>query len=75
VERQIYYASVPSERARLQDAGPLVYHKVYKRELSAGDTDASVLHDGFVAVTPLSLDLTSRIEWDVLRKALKGSNT
>lgn len=68
LERQIYYASLPTERQRWEDEGPLRYHKVYQRELSDGDTDASLLHDGFVAVTPLSLDLTSRIEWDVLRR-------
>jgi 5'-nucleotidase len=70
VERQLYYASKTSGRARWTDEGPLIYHKVYQRELSMGDTDASLVHDGFVAVTPLSLDLTSRIEWNVLRRTL-----
>jgi len=72
VERQVYYVSTPSGRVRLTESGPLVYHKAYQRELSLGDTDASLVHDGFVAVTPLSLDLTSRIEWDVLKRSLDG---
>ncbi len=72
LERQIYYATIPTGRAHFQEAGPLAYRKVYKRELTEGDTDASLVTDGFVAVTPLSLDLTSRIAWDDLRRKIDG---
>jgi 5'/3'-nucleotidase len=70
LERQTYYESVPTERKRLQDEGRFGYRRVYQRALSESDTDASLLHDGFVAVTPLSLDMTSRGDWGVLRRAL-----
>ncbi len=75
VERQTYYVPTSRRRDRLEDEAPLDYRKVYQRDLSEPDTDAAVLHDGFVVVTPLSLDLTSRVNWDFLRRVLDSNGT
>jgi len=70
LERQTYYAPVPAQRQRLEDEAPMGYRSVYDRSLGEPDTDAAGLHDGFVVVTPLSLDMTSRVDWDFLRRVL-----
>jgi 5'-nucleotidase len=72
LERQTYYAPVPAHRQALQDVGPFGYERVYRRELSDGETDASSIYDGFVAITPLTLDMTSRVDWGLLRRMLDG---
>jgi 5'-nucleotidase len=75
LERQTYYASSAPKRQRLQDEGPFGYQKVYRRELSEGETDASLLHDGVVAVTPLTLDMTSRVDRGLLERMLDGKKS
>lgn len=70
LERQAYYAPVPPIRKHLDEKALFGYEKVYRRSQASPDTDAAVLADGFIAVTPLSLDLTSRVDADFLRRML-----
>lgn len=69
--REDYYIPVVPERVKFEGEGPFGYKKVYERGKAEPGTDAAVLHDGFVAITPLSLDMTSRIDSDVLMGKLK----
>ena len=70
LDRQTYYVPVPGQRTKLEDESPFGYKRVYDRELSQPDTDAAALHDQFVSVTPLSLDMTSRVDWSLLRRMI-----
>jgi 5'-nucleotidase len=73
VERAVYYGVAKPERARFEDEGSLGYQRVYDRKTaSSDDSDAAQLFDGFVSVTPLSLDLTSRVGFDFLQRILEG---
>jgi 5'/3'-nucleotidase len=74
LERQTYYEPVRGERQRLEDAAPIGYRLVYERGAVESDTDAAGLHDGFVAVTPLSLDMTSRVDWKFLKRMLESKD-
>ncbi len=70
LERGIYYRPVTPDRERLEDEGVLGYEIAPEGDLHH-DSDAQAMLDGVVSVTPLSLDLTSRIEPERLRRALE----
>lgn len=70
LERQSYYRPVAPSRARLEDAGPMGYEIVPHDSLHPG-SDASAIVEGVVSVTPLSLDMTSRIDAADLRDLLE----
>lgn len=69
--RQRYYVPFKPEGARLEDAVRIGYRVQDGKELEPG-SDARVLAEGVVAVTPLSLDMTSRVDEEALRALLNG---
>ncbi len=71
VSRQRYYHPVRPTRAALSDAARVSYQRRVEPERLEPDSDVSALQAGYVAVTPLSLDITSRVEFERLRQALE----
>jgi 5'-nucleotidase len=72
LSRQRYYRILPSGRTHLLEKRRLGYEVVEPDSLEEG-TDAYVLLvDRMVAVTPLSLDLTSRVGFTELNATLRG---
>ncbi len=73
LSRTRYYLPQKPERANLSDPGRVGY----RREIEPGslepESDVRALLDGVVSVTPLSLDITSRVDLADLR-ALLGEN-
>ncbi len=61
LERNPYFVPVPGKRASLDAEGRIGY-KLAPHGPSADDTDVAVLLRAHVAVTPLSLDMTSRVD-------------
>ncbi len=71
LERKPYFVPMPPLRSKLQDEGRIGY-KLADRDHLEVDTDAGAVRHGFVAVTPISLDMTSRIAPDLLHNLLSG---
>ena len=70
--RRVYWPTRP-ERASLNDMGRLGYK--YDTDPSNAEPDSDVytlLHEGHVSVTPMSLDMTSRTDAFRLRQLLTG---
>lgn len=72
LERQSYYRPVAPDRARLEDEGPMGY-EIVPHDALHPESDASAIVQGVVSVTPLSLDMTSRIVPDELRDQLEST--
>lgn len=72
LERKPYYIPIPRADKALGDAGRISYRLVEQKETSGSDTDVAALLAGLVSVTPLSLDMTSRIEPETLRRRLNS---
>lgn len=71
VSRQRYYEAMPSGRRALPDKKPLDYEVVIDHAQLEADSDIyTLLVDGLVAVSPLSLDLTSRVTLSDVEKLL-----
>lgn len=70
LERKPYWIPFPTRRETLNEAGRIGYGMTSRSETSGDDTDAATLLDGYVSVTPLSLDMTSRVERELLRRVL-----
>jgi 5'-nucleotidase len=73
LERAQYFIPLPPLRRNLGDVGRLGY-TVNRRAVLDEDSDAAVMRRGLVAVTPLALDMTSRIAPDTLTGLLNGGN-
>ena len=72
VSRQPYYQPQLSERESWDVSGPLSYAEAAVLEGEAHDSDVYVLRKKrMVSVTPISLDLTSRVELTALEKQLR----
>ncbi len=69
LERRPYFVPLPPRRTALEDEGPLGYTINLPPDASL-DTDAGALRAGFVAVTPLCIDMTAHISPDELRRLL-----
>ncbi len=69
LERRAYFIPVAPTRLKLGDEGRIGYKMTDKR-FTDNHTDVGALQDGFVSVTPLSLDMTARVEFDTLRNLL-----
>jgi 5'-nucleotidase len=70
--RRVYWPTRP-ERVSLSDTGVLGYHFDADPSHAEPDSDVyAVLHEGVVAVTPISLDLTSRTDLYRLGQYLRG---
>jgi len=72
LERQPYFLPVPPERTSYEDDGAFGY-RMAPRENFDPRSDAAALAEGVIAVTPLSLDMTSRIAPDALQEMLTGN--
>lgn len=59
-DRLVYYQPMVIERDHLLGTKAKVSHVPSKGQYTTKDTDAFALAEGFVSITPLSLDLTSR---------------
>jgi len=62
LSRTRYYLPEKPERILLSDPGHLGYRLEVELKRLEPDSDVSALVDGVVSVTPLSLDLTSRVD-------------
>lgn len=74
VSREVYYRAVPARREALSHPGPMDYQVTPHLEDVERDSDIYALAiDRVVAVSPLSLDLTSRADFDRIWDILSGS--
>ncbi len=72
LSRQRYYRAQPSGRRHLSERRRMGYAMVVDRAALEPDSDThAVLIDRVVSITPLSLDLTSRVELDFLDAQLR----
>ncbi len=72
LSRQRYYRALPSGRRALNEKRRLDYEMAIDRATLEPDSDLhAMLVDRVVAVTPLSLDLTSRVAFDELEALLR----
>lgn len=69
LERKPYFEPLAPERAQFDEAGPIGYQMASLEDLQEG-SDADAVQQGIVSVTPLSLDMTSRIAPQQLRDIL-----
>jgi 5'-nucleotidase len=70
--RQRYYEPLPPERAGWDQPGTLLYKEAAAPDHAGDDTDVHVLRSKrLVSVTPLSLDLTSRVDLGELERSLR----
>jgi 5'-nucleotidase len=73
VSRQRYYEPVAPDRQSLAERGLLLYRQAGELDQEAEDTDVYVLRKKrMVSVTPLSLDLTSRVDFAKLDRLLRS---
>jgi 5'-nucleotidase len=72
--RRNYYRAVLPQRLKLDDPARIEY-KLDPDIILDEETDAGALSKGFITVTPLSLDLTSRIHPSALSVVLDGKGT
>ena len=62
LSRTRYFVPQKPERASLADEGRVGYRRLVEPERVEPDSDVRALMDGVVSVTPLSLDITSRVD-------------
>jgi len=69
--RFLHYYPVPSQRKRLSDHGPMDYEIRFEPDKLEKDSDIyALLVEKKVSVTPISIDLTSRTDFEALAKIL-----
>jgi len=74
VSRQRYYEPTAPERSSWSEAGLVGYREAGRLEDEPEDTDVYVLRKKrWISVSPLSLDLTSRVDFAELDRLLRGS--
>jgi len=71
LERGRYYVPLPPLRRDFEEVGRIGYELNRKAVLHKG-SDAYAIREGVVAVTPISLDLTSRVDPALLGALLNG---
>jgi 5'-nucleotidase len=72
LSRQRYFQTLPSGRRHLEEKRRLDYEMVIDHDTLEADSDIqALLVDRVIAVTPLSLDLTSRVSFDKLEGLLR----
>jgi len=71
ITRQSYYAPVQPARTSLDGPGVLKYARVDNPHHPPGSDAYTLRVEGLVSVTPLSLDLTSRVAFEELERVLK----
>lgn len=69
-----YFYPVVTRKGKLDEPGPLGYQLTVKREELGADTDLyALIFDQVVSVTPLSLDQTSRVDFESLDRLLRAT--
>lgn len=74
LSRQRYYSSVKPKRDKLSDKGTIDYHRDIQPGLEP-DSDIAALMEQVVSVSPISIDMTSRLElpqWETELRRLSG---
>ncbi len=72
--RKRYYQTIPPKRRSWQEPGPMGYGPGDPPETFAPNSDVYVVRvKHHVSVTPLSLDLTSRVDLSALERQLRGN--
>jgi 5'-nucleotidase len=66
LSRTRYYLPQKPARLNLSDKGTIGYLRTIQPELVEPDSDVKALVDGVVSVTPLSLDITSRVDLETM---------
>ena len=66
LSRTRYYLPQKPERRNLGDRGKIPYVRQVEPDRLEPDSDVRALVDGVVSVTPLSLDITSRVDMGTL---------
>ena len=73
IAREKYFVPVKPKRKRLEEPASLGFRRIEETDHFQSGTDAYALRvEAVVSVTPLSLDLTSRIDLKKLEKAFRG---
>ncbi len=72
LSRQRYYQPLKPARARLDDSAPVDYGREVDLKEVEPDSDVGALMAGVVSVTPLSLDLTSRVNLGELARLIES---
>jgi 5'-nucleotidase len=74
VSRQRYYEPLATERVSLNEPGLIGYREAGELENEPEDTDVYALRKKrIISVSPLSIDLTSRVNFDELDRLLRAS--
>lgn len=74
LSRQRYFQPLPPQRESWQVRGTLGYRMDPQAAKDEADTDVyALLVRRLVSVTPLSLDMTSRVDWGELEKVLRAT--
>ncbi len=72
LSRALFFEPIPPERERLDEPAKMRYRVAQSPESLNPGTDSYVVHvERAVAVTPLSLDITSRLDLAVLERQLR----
>ena len=73
LSRLVYFESVPAQRASWDQRGPMGYRLTEGFHLDPPDTDVYAMRVlRAVSVTPMSLDMTSRVKFKDLERLLRG---
>jgi len=72
LDRNWYYVPLAPSRETLDGEGRIGYD-VIPANPSGPDTDVAAIVEGVVSVTPLSVDMTSRVDLDALGKLLRDT--
>jgi 5'-nucleotidase len=71
LSRQRYYSSVKPKREKLSDKGFIDYHRDIKPGLETDSDIAALVNDQVVSVSPISIDMTSRLDLGKWEKELR----
>jgi 5'-nucleotidase len=74
LDRVPYYIPVPPKRDNLEDTGRVGYRMDMERDPGDGNTDTDALLAGLVSVTPISLDMTSRLNLAKLHRIFEKAD-
>jgi len=75
LSRHKYYTPVPPQRERLEDSQRMGFEVKLDEVLLEQDSDVYVVRlERHVAVTPLSLDMTSRVDLEELESLLREAD-
>ncbi|MBI3760887.1 MAG: 5'/3'-nucleotidase SurE [Chloroflexi bacterium] len=72
LSRQRYYEPQKPEREKFSDRGPIDYNREIDHAGLEPDSDVQALISRVVSVTPLSLDLTSRVDFGEMTRLLQN---